>query len=332
MTLFGAIQTYIDMRRAHGVLFDRGSEILRSLSRKVGDIPIEAIRPTQILEFLNGRRTSTDTWRRNFSLLRAFFEHWSLRGVLDQSPMPPTRPPAARNLLPYVPYVYTLNEVRLLLRTTSSWRTSSWQALKISRMDSRTFHILLLTLYATGMRTGEARSLLRKDVDVNRGMITIRGGRYTRSRTIPIGADLQAKLRRHKRGVCIAPGESLCFFAGKDGKPLNKVSLNVAFRNLRRLARIERHDGAIYQPRMHDLRATFAVHRLTSWLRQGADLNRLLPALAAYMGQCGLGSTERYLKLTPERFRNQLVRLSPQSAKKKRWRDDPALMKFLDNL
>ena len=332
MTLFGAIQSYVDMRRAHGVLFDRGSEILRSFARKVDDIPLDAIRPTQILEFLNGRRTSTDTWRRNFCLLRSFFEHWSLRGFLDQSPMPPIRPPAARNLRPYVPYVYTRNEVRLLLRAISSWQNYSWQNRKLSRMDSRTFRVLLLTLYATGIRTGEALSLLQKDVDVSRGIMTIRGWRTTRPRSIPIGPDLQARLRRHKRRFARVRDESLRFFAGKDGKALNKVSLNVAFRNLRRLAGIERRDGAIYQPRMHDLRTTFAVHRLTSWLRQGADLNRLLPALAAYMGQCGLGSTERYLKLAPERFRNQLVKLSPQHPRTKRWRDDPALMKFLDDL
>jgi integrase/recombinase XerD len=110
------------------------------------------------------------------------------------------------------------------------------------------------------------------------------------------------------------------------------IAVGRAFRNLRRLMGVQRHDGAIYQPRMHDLRATFAVHRLTSWLRQKADLNRLIPALSAYMGQIGLGATERYLKLTPERFRTQLIKLSPQERGRKRWRDDPALMKFLDGL
>jgi hypothetical protein len=60
--------------------------------------------------------------------------------------------------------------------------------------------------------------------------------------------------------------------------------------------------------------------------------NRLIPALSAYMGQCGLGSSERYLKLTPERYRNQLVTLSPQHPSRRRWRDDPALMKFLSEL
>jgi len=127
------------------------------------------------------------------------------------------------------------------------------------------------------------------------------------------------------------PAESLLFFVGKDGKAINENSLRVAFRKLRRLAGIQRYDGAIYQPRMHDLRATFAVHRLTSWLRQSADLNRLIPALSAYMGQCGLGSTERYLTLTPERFRKQLATLSPER-RKRHWRDDPALMKFLAQL
>jgi len=36
--------------------------------------------------------------------------------------------------------------------------------------------------------------------------------------------------------------------------------------------------------------------------------------------------------MTPERFRKQLVKLSPQRRKKRRWRDDTALMKFLAEL
>jgi hypothetical protein len=75
----------------------------------------------------------------------------------------------------------------------------------------------------------------------------------------------------------------------------------------------------------------WTVHRLTAWFKQGADLNRMLPALSAYLGQVGLGSTERYLSITPERFRKQLVKLSPQR-RKRRWRDNPALMKFLAEL
>jgi hypothetical protein len=82
---------------------------------------------------------------------------------------------------------------------------------------------------------------------------------------------------------------------------------------------------------MNDLKYTFAVHRITSWIRDGANLNRMLPALAAYMGQGGLGSTERYLSMTPERYRKQLEKLSPRRGRGQ-WRNNKALMKFLATL
>jgi integrase/recombinase XerD len=330
VTLSNAIQIYVVQKRAHSVLFHKGAKDLRSFLGKVGDVPLDTIKPAQILDFLNGPRTCSNTWGKKFSLLKFFFEYWAARGLLDRSPMPPRlRPPLAHT---FVPYVYTRNEIRVLLRATSSWQSSSWQNQKMCRMDSRTFRIFLLTLYATGMRTGEALKLLRRDVGFTRGIICIRAGRFRLPRNIPIGPDLQAKLRRHERGLARAPEEPLYFFAGKDGKALNENALRVAFRRLRRLAGIQRYDVAVYQPRMEDLRATFAVHRLASWIRQKADTNRLIPALSAYMGLCGLSSTERYLKLTPERFRPQLVTLSPQHPRRKRWRDDATLMKFLDQL
>lgn len=98
-----------------------------------------------------------------------------------------------------------------------------------------------------------------------------------------------------------------------------------------RPAGIVRNDQTRYQPRLGDLRFTFAVHRITSWIRNGANLNRMLPALAAYMGQAGLGATERYLSMTPERFRNNLDKLSPSRGRKS-WRNDKELMCFLTSL
>jgi len=332
VTFYGIIQTYIDAKHANGVVFETAAKILRSFSKKVGDVPLDTITPTHILNFLDGPRTSYGTWCVKFSILKFFFEYCSARGLVDRLPMPPRiRAPLALRQA-FVPYIYTRNELRLLFEATSAWESSSWQTLRTNRMDARTFRMFLLTLYATGMRTGEALTLLRNDVDVKRRAITIRGGRSGRVRKIPIGPDLCARLRRYKRGLAGIPNESSYFFVGKDGKALRENSLIVAFRRLRHLAGVQRYDGAIYQPRMHDLRATFAVHRLTNWLRQGGDLNRLIPALSAYMGQYGLGSSERYLKLTPERFRTQLDKLSPQHPKRKRWRDDRDLMKFLDGL
>jgi integrase/recombinase XerD len=68
-----------------------------------------------------------------------------------------------------------------------------------------------------------------------------------------------------------------------------------------------------------------------SWIRNGADLNLTLPALAVYIGQAELGSTEQYLLITPERFRKELDKLSPAHGKK-RWHEDKTLMKFFTTL
>jgi site-specific recombinase XerD len=121
------------------------------------------------------------------------------------------------------------------------------------------------------------------------------------------------------------------FFLTKKGDALKERAVCQTFQRLRRIAGVARDDGARYQPRLHDLRHTFAVHRLTAWIKRGADLNRMIPALSAYIGQVGLGSTDRYLSLTPERFRTQLDKLSPRRSKK-RWRNNPTLMKFLADL
>ena len=51
---------------------------------------------------------------------------------------------------------------------------------------------------------------------------------------------------------------------------------------------------------MHDLRHSFASRRLLQWYRDGRDLNRLLPALATYLGHVKVSSTQIYLRATAE--------------------------------
>lgn len=45
------------------------------------------------------------------------------------------------------------------------------------------------------------------------------------------------------------------------------------------------------------------VHRLVSWYRSGANLQRLLPQLSTYLGHINIQGTQRYLTLTPELLR-----------------------------
>jgi integrase len=89
---------------------------------------------------------------------------------------------------------------------------------------------------------------------------------------------------------------------------LSRNAAEVAFRRVRDSAGVLRHDGARYQPRLHDLRHTAAVHRLIAWYRSGADVQRLLPQLATYLGHVHIAGTQRYLTLTPELLREAGLR------------------------
>ena len=54
--------------------------------------------------------------------------------------------------------------------------------------------------------------------------------------------------------------------------------------------------------------SSFAVHRLTSWYQQGADVQKLLPYLATYLGHVSIAATQVYLTMTSELLHAASVR------------------------
>ncbi|KAA6457561.1 hypothetical protein DYQ86_22290 [Acidobacteria bacterium AB60] len=323
MTLLEAVAIYVERKRSEGCFYGKSEKDLLSLSNHVGKSSLNRVTARQIASFLDGPKTSPFTWEKKYGLLRSFFDYWLARGEIDALPLPAKRRTSHRA---FIPYIYTHSEIRALIKAT---RTS--QRRRFCRIDARTLRTLFIFLYGTGTLVGEAKRLQVEDVDLKKGLLTIRAHHHNRPRTIPIGPDLKKILGEYLESRLRQGPSAGHFFTNKTGESLNVSTLSATFLRVRRQSEVERCDGARYQPRMHDLRHTFAVHRITGWIRHRADLNRMLPALAAYMGQAGIGSTERYLSLTPERFRTQLDKLSPMR-RKKRWRDDKALMKFLAEL
>lgn len=325
MNLIDAVETYVQRKLSNGLTYRSSAWYLRALSRHVGNISLEHVTAREILTFLDGPKTSpgTSTWMVKYRLLRGFFDYWLARGEIGALPMPVKRVTRQR---PFVRYIYTHSELRALLNAARECQKEV-----LCSLDPVTLRNILIFLYGTGALLGEALRLSVEDVDLKKGAVTIRGTRFSRSRTIPICSDLRSVLEKHLASRQQRNSKDSHFFLSRGGIGLNTDNVVRTFRRLRQLAGIRRHDDATYQPRMYDLRHTFAVHRIAGWIKHGADLNSMLPALAVYMGLAGLRSTEVYLSLTPERFRAQLMKLSPRRSKK-RWRDDPELMRFLAQL
>ena len=57
------------------------------------------------------------------------------------------------------------------------------------------------------------------------------------------------------------------------------------------------------------------MNRLTSWYQQGADVQKLLPLLATYLGHVKLSATQVYLTMTPELLHEASVRFEQYACK-----------------
>jgi integrase/recombinase XerD len=195
----------------------------------------------------------------------------------------------------FLPYILSHDEVRRILAAASSHDDRFIWA--------RMLRTLILVLYCTGLRLGEAVRLCTSDVDLDRGVLIIQRSKG-RSRIVAIRADLVAELRSYAadrqrlvRGCRRAEPEA--FFVRLDASPLTVASVSNAIRRLLRQLGIKPANGRV-GARPYEFRHAFAVHRLTAWASDGVDIHARLPSLSAYLGHQNIIGTEVYLKATPQ--------------------------------
>jgi integrase len=185
-------------------------------------------------------------------------------------------------------------------------------------------YILILLLYTTGMRLGEALKLQIRDIDWKDQTLYIRETKFFKSRIVPLSSSMVKELQsylqlRRKIGIPANP-ESPLFQGPCPEKSYSISTIQRLFCHMLRDLGIK-PIGNCRGPRPHDLRATFAVHRLEQWYRKSDDVQTKLGLLSTYLGHVGIASTQRYLPMTTEllqqashRF-NRYFTLIPKEAK-----------------
>jgi len=297
MKLREAIEHYVAWRQAHGVKFLTARNLLRQfLQHADGDAGCDAVTNAQVLAFLAGTGPVTRHRENKHYALAGFWRYAISRGYALSSPLPESerRPP-----LQAPPHIYSREQ---LLRLFDPDHIDD--ALQGSRqLDPATFRTLLLMLYGAGLRFGEATALTLSDVDTAEAILMIRDTKFHKSRLVPVGPQLAAILDAH---LSVRPVERIAesatsfLLANRDGTRLSSSTVQTAFDRLRRVADVHGRAGGREKPRLHDLRHSFAVHRLMAWYRRGADVQRLLPALSTYLGHSDLEGTKVYLTMTPD--------------------------------
>lgn len=309
--LAGDIASFLAFKRARGNTYGSAEKTLRTLERFVVEGLQRCGAAPRFAEFVprwlarNDTRKAS-TVRRELCVVRQFCLYRRRR---DPKAFVPSRDLAVRGLRPFLPHVLSVADVRRLVRRTAHLRASS-------TFRKRMYRTLILVLYCTGMRVGEARRLRLRDVDLRRGVLFVTTSKG-RSRWLPVHASLTRELRIYMKARCaLAPGgPDATVFVRDDGTALT-VGGNT-FRRLFRAVGLKPPRGRL-GARPYDLRHTFAVVRLTRWYRAGVDLHERLPWLSAYMGHDNILGTEVYLRATPELLRvaSRRLRRRLQSARR----------------
>lgn len=294
MKLADAISQYMQVIHANGCKGDSIHGVLVLFAKYVGgDRELISISQTEVRAFLDGNLPLSHYWHRKHSALMGFFRFALARGLAPAIPLPARTPRCHQD---FQPYVYSEDDVDRLITALDGTRATL--------IEARTLRALVLLLYGTGLRLGEALHLCLRDVDLSQQMLTVSDTKFYKTRWVPIGTQLVHILHEYMVAVhtslSIETRDDTPLFVRRDGSRLTASGVRRAFARLRSKAGVRRNDGARYQPRLHDMRATFAVRRLTTWYQQGADVQRLLPMLSTYLGHASIAATQVYLPMSPE--------------------------------
>jgi site-specific recombinase XerD len=293
------ITRYLAAKRSMGCRFNTEDRALRLLDRYLADQGVQRIGDVtseRLEAFLASRHRSSGTsYNDLLGVVRRLLEWMVDQQELTSSPLTARiRPQSARRL----PYLYDPATIRRMLEYAAELPDGT-------RAPQRgpTYATIFALLAGLGLRIGEVSRLQCGDVDLEREVLLVRNSKFGKSRLVPFGPRLAARLRTYavlreqRLGVPIPEAP---FFTWNGRSTVVTNSIRNAFRDhlLPRLA-LEVPAGT-RAPCVHGLRHSFAVRTLLRWYRDGIDPQARLNHLSTFLGHTGLHSTSVYLTITSE--------------------------------
>jgi integrase len=194
-----------------------------------------------------------DWWRRRLSAVRGFARHLhALDPTVEVPPAGLLR--CFRDRTP--PHLYTHDEVQALLRAADGFP---------HLLRAATYRTLIGLLAVTGLRVGEAVALDRDDVDLDHAVVTVRDGKFGKSRQVLLHPTAVTALREYVdvRDATAGDVGAPAFFVSTRGRLLVNT-VDYTFAALVRTAGL--HPGLdARSPRLHDFR-----HYADGWVMRPA--------------------------------------------------------------
>lgn len=291
-TLERSLREYVAYHRAVGFKFLDQQHCLENFLSFMDERGARRITTRLAYEWATQPTRATPAhWAQRLGNVRRFARFVQVHRPDTEVPPPQLIPARSKRAKPYL---YSQTEITRLMAAAKALSPGS-------RLPGLSYHCLFGLLTTTGLRIGEALTLSRDDVDLVRGILTVRGAKFGKSRLVPLHRSTQRMLQDYalRRDALIGQPRSPYFLVAKEGGRLWGPTVRVAFYTLCRQIGL-RGPTDRHGPRLHDFRHRFAVETLRRCYQSGQDVETLLPALSTYLGHVNIQDTYWYLSACPE--------------------------------
>jgi integrase len=298
-SLASAVEAFLIHRRALGRKYHSEQSELTLLVRFTDARGIDGLEglTSQLLdEFLASRpRRRPRSFNHLLGVVAVFLDWAVSQELLAGTPLRTRR---RRTTAERIPFIFDPTQVRGLLDAAGRLGDNSR-----ARARATTYRTIFALCYGLGLRAGEACGLRVGDVDVQRQLLMVCGGKFGKTRLVPHGPRLgelvASQLERRRSGGVLADEAPLFTFDAH--RCVYPGSASQTFHHLLPALELTVPDG-VSAPRLHSLRHSFAVGTLLRWYRQGDDPAARLFELSTFMGHVSPASTAVYLTITTELF------------------------------
>ena len=204
----------------------------------------------------------------------------------------------------HLTHILDAGEIQDFFYTLDHYQTGHSKAFSSRLMME--YRALFRLIYCLGLRNNEAAGIAMNNVDLINGSLTINCSKGYKDRIVYMPEDLTEMLRTYYSKLTIILGyePKWLFPSSNPEKPIRNTAVDSKFNAI--WSRTGYAGKCCKKPTVHSLRFTFVVNRINQWVKEGEDINLMIPYLSKHLGHKSVKETFYYYYYVTEA--NDIVR------------------------
>ena len=228
---------------------------------------------------------SFNTIARNMGVFREFCNFLKYQKGIDCYQIPNKIYPQNHNN--FIPYIFSYKEIKLIyFNLEKPLKNHHYNYYK-----QIAYPLIIKILYQTGMRIGEVLNTKVKDYNYELSAFKLTDTKNNEERYVVISDKLNEEINKFITKF---------FYNKSKNEYVFKISNNAISKYFKKVLTLSNIKITDKGPRLHDLRHTFVVHNIDTYIKQDKDINQILPIIMTQLGHKSLNSIAYYFHISKD--------------------------------